>query len=99
MNSVRELSRRKNFDRPTQEASRNMHISQRNVRGSEAEGDSVLPTLFALMLWYGCSSLFFALSPHDTRSPITMSLLQCGLRLEKQFSLGLPAAYTEACIA
>ena len=63
VNSVRELLRRKDLDLPIKEAFRKMQIIQRNVRGSEAEKDSLLPKFFALRLWSGCSSLFFTLNP------------------------------------
>ena len=66
-----------------------MQISQRNVRGSEAERDNIRPKFLALRLWSGCSSLFFTLNPHDIRSPITLLLLQDDYRFEKRFSLDL----------
>ena len=96
VNLVSELLRRKNLDLPINEAFRKMQIIQRNVRGSEAEKDSLLPKLFALRLWSGCSALFFTLNPHDIRSSITMALLHGDMRLERQFSLDMPDADTEA---
>ena len=72
---------------------------QRNVRGSEAEKGNLIPKFFALRLWSGCSSLFFTLNPHDIRSPLTMMLLQGDMRYEKQFSLDMSDAETEAYLA
>ena len=43
--------------------------------------------------------MFFTLNPHDIRSPITMALIHGDLRLEKQFSLDMPDADTEAYFA
>eukprot|EP00973_Karenia_brevis_P008646 1170177-Karenia_brevis.AAC.1 len=41
----------------------------------------------AMRVWAGCASLFFALNPHDVRSPITLTLLQDDHKFEKPFSL------------
>ena len=49
-------------------------------------------------MWSGCSSLFFVLNPHDIRSPMTLSLLQDDLKLERQFSLDLSDEDAEAYI-
>ena len=76
-----------------------MQIIQRKVRGAEAEKDNLLPKFMALRIWSGCSSLFFTLNPHDIRSPITMSLLQDDLQLDKKFSLDLTDEETEAYLA
>ena len=66
-----------------------MQVIQRNVRGSEAEKDNILPKFMAMRLWSGCSCLFWTLNPHDIRSPVTLVLLQDGMRLERSFSLDL----------
>ena len=76
-----------------------MQIIQRDVRGSEAEKDNLLPKFFGLRLWSGCSSLFFTLNPHDIRSPLTICLLQNDARFEKKFSLDWSDGDTEAYIA
>jgi len=87
VNSVREMLKKKNLDVPVQAAFRSMQIIQRNVRGSEAERDNLIPKFLALRVWSGCSSLFFTLNPHDIKSPITLSLLDGCDKLEKRFSL------------
>ena len=43
VNSVRDALRRKNLDAPIQTALRRMQVAQRNVRGSEAEKDNIIP--------------------------------------------------------
>ena len=98
VNSVRDVLKKKNLDKAVQVALQKMQVIQRNVRGSEAEKDNLLPKFFGLRLWSGCSSLFFTLNPHDIRSPITMSLLQDDIRFEKEFSLDLPDADTDEFI-
>ena len=87
VNSVREALKRKNLEKPVEVALQKMQITQRKVRGSEAEKDNLVPKFFALRLWSGCSSLFFTLNPHDIRSPITVSLLQNDMHLDQEFSL------------
>ena len=52
--SVRAALRKKNLEKPIETAFRKMQIIQRNVRGSEAEKDNLMPKLFALRLWSGC---------------------------------------------
>ena len=76
VNSVREILKQKNLDQPLQTAFRQLQIVQQQVRGSEAEKDTLIPKFCALRLWSGCSSLFFTLNPHDIRSPLSISLLQ-----------------------
>ncbi len=61
VNSVREALRKRNLHGPVQRALQDIQISQRNVRGSEAERDNIMPKSMAMRLWCGCSSLFFAL--------------------------------------
>jgi len=85
--SVRELLRKKTLNTNIEITFRKMQIIQRKVRGSEAEKEQLLPKFTALRLWSGCSSLFFTLNPHDIRSPITMTLLQGVVPLERTFSL------------
>eukprot|EP00973_Karenia_brevis_P052688 7321683-Karenia_brevis.AAC.1 len=41
--SVREVIRQKNLEKPIKTAFRKMQISKRNVRGSEAEKDNLMP--------------------------------------------------------
>ena len=48
--SVRAALREKNLEKPIETAFRKMHIIQRNVRGSEAEKDMLMPKFFALRL-------------------------------------------------
>ena len=98
VDSVRQLLRREGLEKPLETAFRRMQIIQRSVRGSEAEKDNLLPRFFALRLWSGCSSLFFTLNPHDIKSPLTISLLQNDMEVEKQFSLDWQDAQTEAYI-
>ena len=100
--SVRGALKRKGLDKSIDTALRKMQIIQRNVRGSEAEKDNLLPRFFALRLWSGCSSLFFTLNPHDIKSPLTLSLLQNVLTLRKKIlrlvrwgHRGLPCLDTE----
>ena len=87
VNSVREALRQKNLDKTVREALIKVQISQRTVRGSEAERDNLMPKFMAMRLWCGCASLFFTLNPHDVRSPITLTLLQNDCTFEKTFSL------------
>ena len=96
VNSVHEALKKKNLHKPVEVALQKMQVIQRNVRGSEAEKDNLVPRFFALRLWSGCSSLFFTLNPHDIRSPITLCLLQDDVRFEKEFSLDLSDAETES---
>ena len=58
VNSVRELLRRMNLEKPIEATFRQMQIVQRNVRGSEAEKDNLIPKFLAMWIWSGCSSLF-----------------------------------------
>ena len=95
VNSIQEALRRKNLYKPVEVALQKMQIIQRNVRGSEAEKDNLIPKFFALRLWSGCSSLFFTLNPHDIRSPITVCLLQNDIRFDREFSLDVSDAETE----
>ena len=88
--SVRAALKKKGLDKSIESALRTMQIAQRNVRGSEAEKDNLLPKFLALRTWSGCSSLFFTLNPHDIRSPLTIMLLQNDIKFEKVFSLDLP---------
>ena len=97
--SVRAALRKKDLEKPIATALRKMQIIQRNVRGSEAEKDNLLPKFFALRLWSGCSSLFFTLNPHDIKSPLTISLIQNDMHFEKRFSLDWRDDETEAYIA
>ena len=99
VDSVRQLLKKKGLDKSIESAFRKMQIVQRNVRGSEAARDNLLPKFLALRLWSGCSSLFFTLNPHDIRSPLTMLLLQDDVKFEKTFSLDLGDAETEAYMA
>jgi len=89
VSSIRSALRKKGLDKPIETAFRKMQIIQRNVRGSEAEKDNLLPKFSAMRLWSGCSSLFFTLNPHDIRSPLTILLLQNDVKFEKTFSLDL----------
>ena len=95
INDVRTLLKRKKLELPIQTAFQKIQVSQRRVRGSEAEKDNIVPKFFALRLWSGCSSLFFTLNPHDIRSPITLVLLQADAKFERAFSLDLDDASAE----
>ena len=88
-NSVRDLLRRKNLEKPLRQTLQAMQIIQRNVRGSEGERDGLLRRFQALRVWSGCASLFFTLNPHDIRSPLTVRLLQDTHQWEHRFSLDL----------
>ena len=99
VNSVRQVLKKKGLDKSIESAFRSMQIIQRNVRGSEAERDNLLPKFLALRLWSGCSSLFFTLNPHDIRSPVTIILLQNDVKFEKVFSLDLSDEDTAAYVA
>ena len=98
VNSVRAALRKKNVELPVRKALQQIQLSQRRVRGSEAEKDDLLPMFGALRLWSGCSSLFFTLNPHDIRSIVTLVLLQGGGRVEHQFSLDMRDAETDAYV-
>ena len=87
VNSVKDFLKKKNLDVPLRNTFRQLQIAQRNVRGSEAEKDNILPKFMALRLWSGCSSLFFTLNPHDIRSPLTLLFIHDGTPLERKFSL------------
>ncbi len=89
VSSVRAVLRKKKLEKPIGTAFRRMQIIQRNVRGSEAEKDNLMPKFWALRLWSGCASLFFTLNPHDIRRPLTVMLLQNDVKFEKAFSLDL----------
>ena len=98
VNSVRDVLRKKNLEKPVQAAMQQIQISLRNVRGSESERDNLMPKFLGMRLWSGCASLFFTLNPHDVRSPITISLLQNDIKFEKTFSLDLSDVEADACI-
>ena len=87
VDSVKGVLRKKGLDFKIELAFQKMQIAQRNVRGSEAEKDSLMSKFFGLRVWSGCSSLFFTLNPHDIRSPISVMLLQGDVKFEKSFSL------------
>ena len=87
VNSVRDLLKRKNLDGPLRNAFQHMQVIQRNVRGSEAEKDDIIPKFMALRLWSGCSSLFFTLNPHDIRSPLTLLFIHEDTPVKRKFSL------------
>ena len=53
VNSVKELLRRKNLEKPIEATFRHMQIVQRNVRGSEAEKDNLMPKFLAMRIWSG----------------------------------------------
>ena len=89
VSSVRAVLRKKKLEKPIGTAFRRMQIIRRNVRGSEAEKDNLMPKFWALRLWSGCASLFFTLNPHDIRRPLTVMLLQNDVKFEKAFSLDL----------
>jgi len=99
VNSVRELLRKKGIDGTVRKALNKVHISQRTVRGSEAERDNLMPKFMAMRLWSGCASLFFTLNPHDLRSPITLTLLQNDHTFEKTFSLDVSDEEAAAFLA
>ena len=98
VDSVRGALREKNLDATVREALKHMQLSQRRVRGSEAEKENLISKFSSLRIWSGCSSLFFTLNPHDIRSPMTISLLHSDARLEKKFSLDWDDGETEAYI-
>ena len=98
VDSVRKALRKKDLEKPIDTALRKMQVIQRDVRGSEAEKDKILPKFFSLRLWSGCSSLFFTLNPHDIRSALTITLLQNDARFEKKFSLDWSDGDTKAYI-
>ena len=75
VDSVKEALRKKNLEAPVRKAWQQVQISQRNVKGSEAERDNIMPKFMGMRIWAGCASLFFTLNPHDIRSPITLVLL------------------------
>ena len=54
VNSVRELLRKKNVGVPVCAVLTRIQVSQRTVRGSEAEKDNILPMFMAMRLWPGC---------------------------------------------
>ena len=95
VDSVKELLRRKNLEKPIEATFRHMQIVQRNVRGSEAEKDKLMPKFLAMRIWSGCSSLFFTLNPHDIRSPLTISILQSDTEFKNEFSFVLNDAAAE----
>ena len=84
VNSVRAGLRKNNLEAPVQEALRQMQITNRKVRGSEEERDSLIFKFRALRIWSGWASLFFTLNPHDIKSPISISLLQHDFKFEKK---------------
>ena len=98
VNSIRDLLRRKNLEVPLEKTFRAMQITQRNVRGSEAEKDNLIPKFSAMRLWSGCSSLFFTLNPHDIRSPITLMLVQGDASFEQRFSMSFEDAAADEFI-
>ena len=58
VNSVTTLLKKKGLELPVRVAFQKIQVSQRRVRGSEAEKDNIYPKFFAMRLWSGCSSLF-----------------------------------------
>eukprot|EP00973_Karenia_brevis_P045969 6366832-Karenia_brevis.AAC.1 len=60
---------------------------QRNVRGSEAEKDTLRFRFTAMRIWNGFSSLFFTLSPNDIKSPLTLAMVDNGRFHLRRFSL------------
>ena len=73
--SVRSALRRKDLDDKVQLALRKLERTQRQVRGSESEKDALRPRFTAMRVWGGWASLFFALNPYDTRSPLAVALV------------------------
>ena len=73
-----------------------MNMTQRRVRGSEAQRQTVHFKFRAMRIWHGCSSLFFTLNPHDIRSPLTLTLINAEHFHAERFSLDLDDAATEA---
>ena len=51
VNSIRKALREKGLEKPILTALRKMQIIQRNVRGSDAEKDNLMPKFFAMRLW------------------------------------------------
>ena len=81
VNSVRELLRKKNMDVPVRAALTRIQVSQRKVRGSEAEKDDILPMFMAMRLWSGCSSLFFTLNRMTYAAPLPWFCCRAGIAL------------------
>jgi hypothetical protein len=98
VNSVKEVLREKNLDKAIETTFRQMQLIQRNVRGSEAEKDNLMPKFIAMRIHSGCSVLFFTLNPHDIRSPFSISLLHGGGKLRKHFSLDFTDAEADAYV-
>jgi len=90
VNSVRDrFNKKKNLDLPIKNTLRCTQVIQRNVRGSEAEKDKLIPKFLRCACGRVAPLCFFTLNPHDIRSPLTLSLLPGDVRFEKVFSLDL----------
>ena len=98
--SVRSVLRKRNLEKLVEGAFLAMRIVQRQVRGSEAEKDHLLPKFLGLRIWCGCSSLFLTLNPHDIRSPLSLIFLylQNDVTFERKISLDWGDAETDAYI-
>ena len=53
VDSVKELLRRKNLEKPIEATFRHMQIVQRNDCGSWAEKDQLMPKFIAMRIWSG----------------------------------------------
>lgn len=86
--SLSKLLPRKGLDDKLRSTIRSMESALRNMRGSEAEKLSLRSKFMPMHVWNGCSSLFFTLTPHDIRSPVTLLLTDAKqLGVEDKFSL------------
>ena len=99
VNDVRAALRKKGLDLKLRTSLLRLRTMMRDVRGSEAERDDIIPKFIAMRIWNGCSSLFFTLNPHDIRSPVSLMLLQGHLQVGREFSLDLSDEETEQYLA
>ena len=76
-----------------------MNQIQRNVRGSEAEKDTLRHRFRAMRIWNGFSSLFFTLNPNDIKSPLTIAMVDKEKFHVRHFSLDLSDVSTDAYLA
>ena len=78
---VRSALREKNLDASVREAFKIMQLSQRRVRGSEAEKENLILKFVSLRIWSGCSSLFRSVPRHRC---VVVGLLCASRRVSRE---------------
>jgi hypothetical protein len=93
--NLKDVLKKKHLSSKLETMVHSMQTVQRNVRGSEAEKQSVRYKFNALRIWNGFSSLFFTLNPNDVKSPLTLALVDKERFHVKKFSLDMSDFETE----